>query len=121
MLRFWSSLSRNTIRLVVSRYEMTRKENTDAISKDRKRVVLIEAGPSITETGAVARSVTLADGSFQTQTYVEGRGWRPDIVSAYSVMIAFEGAREDNLAAMGYSREQIAEILERPEPQTDPR
>ena len=100
--------------------EMKRTEDADLDSKDGTRVVRIVAGPVITETGAVARSVVLADGSFDLHTYVDGKGWRSDIVSAYSVMIAFEGAREDNLAAKGFNEEQIAEIFERPEPETDP-
>ena len=100
---------------------MADRKSSELNSEDGKRVVRIVVGPSITETGAVARSVILSDGSFRTQTYVDGRGWRPDIVSAHSVMIAFEDAREDNLAAKGYSKEQIAEILEEPKPQTDPR
>ena len=96
------------------------QENSDSTeAADGGRLVDV-IGPVVTETGAVARMATFENGSFVAQTYVSGRGWRPNIVSAYSIMIAFGGADEETLIKMGYSKEQIAEILETPETETDP-
>ena len=82
---------------------------SDANSQSILRVI---TPPVITDTGAVARMVQLPDGSGKVQTYVASRGWVGGIVEVYSLMVAPEGADERNLAAKGYSKEQIAEILE---------
>ena len=99
---------------------MKDRKSNNSDSKNCKRVIRVDVPPVITETGAVARMATLADGTFQAQTYIRAKGWESDVVSAYSVMIAFEGANEKKLAARRYSKEQIAEILEQPEPEHDP-
>lgn len=90
---------------------MARNKAATPSDGEQTKVVRIELSASITDTGAVARLVKKVDGSIEVQTYVSGRGWRPGIVKAYSLMVAFEDATEENLAKKGYTAEQIAEIL----------
>ena len=82
---------------------------SDAKGQSNVRVV---TPPVITDTGILARLVQLSDGSGKVQTYVVPHGWTPGGVTIYSLMVAPESAHEQNLAKMGYTEEQIAEILE---------
>jgi hypothetical protein len=93
---------------------MARSKTTISNDDEQTEVVRIELSASITDTGAVARLVKKVDGSIEVQTYVSGHGWVAGIVKAYSLLVAFEDATEENLAKKGYTPEQIAEILSDP-------
>ena len=90
---------------------------SDANGQSIVRVTML---PVITDAGTVARIVQLSDGSGKVQTYSTLHGWTPGGATVYSVMVAPEGADEQSLSAKGYSKEQIAEILDTPETGTDP-
>lgn len=79
-----------------------------------KKIVKVEMGPSITETGVIGRVVELEDGSGQVQSFGERRGWKRGGTSIWSLMTAEEATRE-NLEERGLTPDQIEEVLFEPE------
>ena len=78
------------------------------------RIVSVDQGPSITDSGTLARVVQLEDGSGQVQSYNPKTGWTdggPDLLA----MSTSEHATVDILQARGLTPEQIEEVLFDPE------
>lgn len=79
-----------------------------------RRVIDIVMGPSLPETGEVARAVTLENGWGQVQTYDQRKKvWVKGGSSLQSLLTAEHLTRE-KLEEMGYEEEDIQNILWQP-------
>ena len=74
------------------------------------KVVKIVNRPGITDVGSIVRMVQLSDGSGQIQTYTRTKGWKDSNTSVMS-LINREGVNGEKLTALGFTRQEIAEIL----------
>ncbi|MDJ0934008.1 MAG: hypothetical protein QNJ06_22865 [Kiloniellales bacterium] len=79
------------------------------------RAVRIVMGPSIPETGEVARAVTLEDGSGQVQTYSRSKKAWVNGGSTFQSLHTADDVSIEYLKLSGFDEGDIENILRRPE------
>ena len=79
------------------------------------RAVKVVMGPSIPETGEIARAVTLEDGSGQVQTYSRREGAWVNGGSSFQSLHTADDVNVDDLKETGFDEEDIRKIFSRPE------